>query len=545
MQAAWSRRADQKSSQTRLVSDGCLHGYRAKLSLFDRGLRRALPTHTIGRYVSSERSDKQEASETELALLSPGTLFCGRYQVERCLAAGGMGAVYEVVHCATQRRRAMKTMLPGFLSDPEMRARFKLEATITAGIESEHIVEVFDAGIDETTDLPFLVMEYLRGENLAVVLQKRGRLPVDEVVLLLHQASLALERTHAVGIVHRDLKPENLFITRRDDGSVRLKILDFGIAKLVSQSAAFKTTRSFGTPLYMAPEQVRGDGDIDGRADLYAMAQLAFTWLVGHAYWEPEADSATGVYSLLLKVAAGVKEPASLRAEPFGVPLGPAFDDWFARAAHPEMDQRFESAGELVDALAAALGVEVPRPVAVMAREVAVPATKSACASDVQGPTLVGVANPRKQSPPLEQKATSASASRSTRALRVALLGTALGAGVWIMQRGPTTREVEREAHMSHTGPASLLAAAVSTAGGALLGGSSAGAPTVEPRAQPSGTVAGTSEQASSGAPGAGGATFASVKMPVQKPANRSTSEKRQRADTSSVKIDYDPSDLR
>lgn len=493
--------------------------------------------------MSNERSDHREASETELTLLSPGTLFCGRYQVERCVAAGGMGAVYEVVHCATQRRRAMKTMLPGFLSDPEMRARFRLEATITAGIDSEHIVEVFDAGIDESTDLPFLVMEYLRGEDLAVVLQKRGRLPADEVVLLLHQASLALERTHAVGIVHRDLKPENLFITRRDDGSVRLKILDFGIAKIVSQSAAFKTTRSFGTPLYMAPEQVRGDGDIDGRADLYALAQLAFTWLVGHAYWEPEAESATGVYSLLLKVAAGIKEPASLRAERFGVSLGRAFDAWFARAAHPTMDQRFEYAGELVDALAAALGVEIPRPVAVMASAAAVPATKPASASDVQGPTLVGVTNPRKQSQPLERQAKGERASRHRRVLGVALAGTVLGVGVWAMQRVPT--RFGEHINASSSAAASVVPLAASATDGASRGRNSAGAPAVELRAQPSGTVPETSAQASIRAPGEGGATSGSVKLPASQPANRSPLEKRRKSDTNSVKIDYDPSDLR
>src|SRR6185503_6920383 len=115
----------------------------------------------------------------------------------------------------------------------DMRARFRLEASVASQIESEHIVQVFDAGVDDETGLPFLVMELLRGESLGAALERRGRFAGDEVVTLLNQASLALDRTHAAGIIHRDLKPENLFVTARDDGTPRLKVLDFGIAKVV------------------------------------------------------------------------------------------------------------------------------------------------------------------------------------------------------------------------------------------------------------------------------------------------------------------------
>src|SRR5262249_5173432 len=143
----------------------------------------------------------------------------------------------EVIHKETRRRRALKVMLPSIVSDPELRARFKLEATITADIDSEHIVETFDAGVDAETGAPFLVMELLKGDDLSVILEDRKRLPSEEVIVLLHQAGLALDKTHAAGIVHRDLKPENMFVTARDDGSPRLKILDFGIAKVVAQNA--------------------------------------------------------------------------------------------------------------------------------------------------------------------------------------------------------------------------------------------------------------------------------------------------------------------
>ena len=298
--------------------------------------------------------------ETAFELLSPGrTLMGGRYEIMRCLQAGGMGAVYEAFDRETQRRRALKTMLPSVLSDSDLRDRFHLEATVTAEIESEHIVQVFDAGIDHATGLPFLVMELLRGETLAELLARRVRLESSEVVLLLHQASLGLSRTHAAGIVHRDLKPENLFLAKRDDGSPWLKLLDFGIAK-VAAAVQPGTTRSLGSPLYMAPEQIRGDGDIGPRADLYSVGQLAFTLLVGHPYWAAESQRVGGLYRIVLQVMDGAREPASVRAQRYGVTLPPAFDVWFLRATARAPEDRFADTVELAQALAVALGCEAP-----------------------------------------------------------------------------------------------------------------------------------------------------------------------------------------
>ncbi len=289
--------------------------------------------------------------------LSVGTLFHRRYQVTRAMGAGGMGAIYEVVDLSTSRRRALKVMLPSLVHDAELRQRFELEARVTADVESEHIVETFDAGVDEETHAPFLVMELLRGEDLRAVVE-RGALPASEVVLLLRQAAMALERTHDAGIVHRDLKPDNLFVTRRDDGSPHLKILDFGIAKLVAQSAeSLKTTRSMGSPGYMAPEQIRGDGDIDSRADVYSLGHIAFSLLVGRGYWETDARGAGSVYPVLLKIAQGAKEPAVARARAAGVELPAAFDGWFTWATALDRAERADDVHALVDALADALGV--------------------------------------------------------------------------------------------------------------------------------------------------------------------------------------------
>src|SRR5262249_30901389 len=153
-------------------------------------------------------------------------------------------------------------------------------------VESEYIVDVSDAGVDEATKMPFMVMELLRGEELGDLLERVGGLPPTDVVTYLQQVAMALDRTHAAGIVHRDLKPENLFLTHRDDGSPRIKILDFGVAKVVAEGATGAgATRSLGTPLYMPPEQFRTGAKLTPAADIYALGMMAYTLLVGKPYW--------------------------------------------------------------------------------------------------------------------------------------------------------------------------------------------------------------------------------------------------------------------
>jgi serine/threonine protein kinase len=294
-----------------------------------------------------------------LSVLEAKSVFDGRYEIVRAIKAGGMGAVYEVIHIDTRRRRAMKLMHPSIVGDPTMRARFKLEATVTAEIVSEHIVETFDAGIDAASGIPFLVMELLLGEDLSSAVEKRGRLRADEVVYLLSQAATALDKTHAKGIVHRDLKPENLFVTHRDDGTPRIKILDFGIAKVVLQSVLDKT-QAIGTPLYMSPEQITGS--ISPRTDIYALGHIAYTLLVGEAFWTQESTSEPSLFGFMLKVTLGAPEPATARAARKGVALPPAMDAWFAEATAIDPKQRFDSASRLVASLASALGLALPRP---------------------------------------------------------------------------------------------------------------------------------------------------------------------------------------
>src|SRR5262245_46639039 len=132
--------------------------------------------------------------------LAAGEVFADRYRVVRCIAAGGMAAVYEVFDARTERKRALKVLLPALVKDPEVRARFRREARVTGSIESEHIVETSDSGIDPKTGAPFLVMELLRGEDLAAILERSGRLSPADVVAYLFQAALGLDKMHAAGI---------------------------------------------------------------------------------------------------------------------------------------------------------------------------------------------------------------------------------------------------------------------------------------------------------------------------------------------------------
>jgi len=292
--------------------------------------------------------------------LPQGAVFAGRYRVVRCLAQGGMGAVYEVLHIETERSRALKIMLPDLLQSEEMRSRFRLEARVTARINSEYIVDVLDAGIDETTKFPFLVMEFLEGEDLEKRLARAKRFKPHEVVTYLHQAALGLDKTHKASIVHRDLKPGNLMLTEREVGSPRIKVLDFGIAKLVAeQNTAALATQPLGTPIYMAPEQIRLDQTLSPAVDIFALGMIAYTLLVGSPYWADEVAKASNVYGLIGAVMQGPREPAGARAKRRGVTLPPAFDAWFAKVTAVLPSERFATASAAIVSLAEVFDVAI------------------------------------------------------------------------------------------------------------------------------------------------------------------------------------------
>lgn len=293
--------------------------------------------------------------------LKQGDVFHGRYRIERSIRSGGMGAVYEVLDTVTDTPRALKVMLPYAEDDPDLRARFEREARITGKIHSEHLVRVSDAGIDSKTGMPFLVMELLHGEELGALLARTGPLSPQQCVLYLWQVAVALDKTHAAGVVHRDLKPANLFVTLRDDGSPCVKILDFGIARKLSSTQNTTMPGLLGTPVYMAPEQIRGEKKVGPAADVHALGHTAYTLLVGEPYWKEEMNELDTLVSFVMVVLEGMKEAPTVRAQRRqGVSLPPSFDDWMAQTVALKAGDRFESATAAITALASALSVTVP-----------------------------------------------------------------------------------------------------------------------------------------------------------------------------------------
>lgn len=275
----------------------------------------------------------------------------GDFRVTRPLSEGGMGAVYIVEQISTGRRRALKVMKPELVRDPRLRERFVLESTVASKIDSEHVVEVVAAGIDEPTGAPWLAMELLEGADLAHVVSDRGPLPFAECEQALQQLAHALSRAHAAGIVHRDLKPENLFIARprRDGIPFTLKILDFGIAKLVSDATSGAATGAIGTPLWMSPEQTDAQGNIGPAADIWPLGLIAYFMLTSHNYWRA-AETSTSLTVLLKEVLVDPLEPPTLRGW-LGLP--PGFDAWFFRCVARDPNARFATVREAVDAFAA------------------------------------------------------------------------------------------------------------------------------------------------------------------------------------------------
>jgi eukaryotic-like serine/threonine-protein kinase len=224
-------------------------------------------------------------------------MVAGRYRLGDKLGRGGMGAVWEAEHVATGRRVALKTLLPGFGRIPEIAKRFEREARATSVLSHPNIVGVIDFGDDEDGGL-FLVLERVRGRPLSDLISEGQRLPPARAFHIVRQVLEALAHAHAAGVVHRDLKPENIMLLDADDTDDtpdRVKLLDFGIAKLVGDAEALEAGEerltqagvAFGTPTYMSPEQALGE-EVDARADLYAVGIILYELLAGRPPFQSE-----------------------------------------------------------------------------------------------------------------------------------------------------------------------------------------------------------------------------------------------------------------
>lgn len=228
-------------------------------------------------------SESIASADTMTAAARTGQLLAGKYRLERLLGRGGMGEVYEARHAVVGRRFAVKFLHAAPAPGSSIAARFLREAQAAGALESPHIAAVLD--FDLAPDgAPFLVMEYLAGETLSQLLRREKRLPLPRVAGILLQACAGLAVAHRAGIVHRDLKPENLFLVQRANGPDLVKIVDFGIAKLLGDPASADVTQSgavLGTPYYMAPEQARGVRNIDQRVDVHALGVIGYELLSG------------------------------------------------------------------------------------------------------------------------------------------------------------------------------------------------------------------------------------------------------------------------
>ncbi|HSS01396.1 MAG TPA: serine/threonine-protein kinase [Kofleriaceae bacterium] len=269
-----------------------------------------------------------------------GKVVDGRYRVLEVIGRGGMGVVYRVEHLRMGKVAAMKVLHRDLAHDPEIVQRFEREAAAISKLHHPHTVQVFDFGTAQGA--LYLIMEYVRGLDLARIIGRDGPMPWARCAPLLAQICGALQEAHELGIVHRDLKPENVLITRSTGGRDYAKVLDFGLAKLDQRGVPTRETERnaiVGTPYFMAPEQIRGD-DVDARTDIYSFGALMFELLTGeHLY---TGSTAVGV---LTKHLTAEPDAPSMRAPKQGIP--PAVDQVCRKALARDPSARWRTAAEL------------------------------------------------------------------------------------------------------------------------------------------------------------------------------------------------------
>jgi len=278
----------------------------------------------------------------------------GNYRAISLLGEGGMGAVYLAEHPAIGRRVAVKVLHRNYIRDENLLGRFLNEARAANAIRHPNIIEILDSGtIADGT--PFLVMELLEGESLGARIRRVGPLPIPTAVEFAYQTASALGAAHKKGIVHRDLKPDNLYIVPdpHEPDRERIKVLDFGIAKLQQGSAGdsvkTRTGTLMGTPIYMSPEQCRGTRSVDHRSDIYSLGVILFEMLVGQTPFVSEG------FGELVNMHLNVAPPVPSSRNPA---IPPALDAIVLRMLEKNPEQRFGDMAELQGALKGAGGTQ-------------------------------------------------------------------------------------------------------------------------------------------------------------------------------------------
>jgi serine/threonine protein kinase len=285
-------------------------------------------------------------SQPPLAVpVQPGEVLAGKFKVERILGAGGMGVVVAAMHLELDERVAVKFLLPQSIQGPEAAARFVREARNAVKIKGEHVARIIDVGRLEN-GAPYMVMEYLEGNDLSAQLEK-GQIAIEDAVDYVVQACDAMAEAHALGIVHRDLKPANLFLTKRSDGSAIIKVLDFGISKAnvpdTKDAGLTKTSAVMGSPYYMSPEQMKSSRDVDSRTDVWSLGVILYELLSGRPPFQGDT-----LPELLSAIMLDVPPPLqSLRAD-----VPPELGAVLIKVLQKDRTQRYRNVGELSAALA-------------------------------------------------------------------------------------------------------------------------------------------------------------------------------------------------
>lgn len=278
-------------------------------------------------------------------LLEVGSTLADKYRIERLLAEGGMGIVYEGYHVELEQRVAVKVVRAEYAHHQEAVARFLNEARAIARLRGHHIAKVLDTGRTET-GAPYMVLEYLEGRDLRTALDTDGPLPIAQAVHYLLQTCEAVAEAHAIGLIHRDLKPDNLFVSRGADGQEILKVIDFGISKRIDGNGRCLTKQgqSLGSPHYMAPEQMSSPELVDARADIWSLGIVLYELLTNAVPFSGESLAAACMQVL-------TAEPRSVRELRPEVPV--ELERIIRRCLAKQRDDRYGTVQELAHELSA------------------------------------------------------------------------------------------------------------------------------------------------------------------------------------------------
>ena len=284
-----------------------------------------------------------------------GARLCGRYEVRRVVADGGMGRVYEGIDKQTNTRIAIKVLHDDVSRDDIAVERFKREYELSASLPHDYIVHVLDFQRDPTLNVYLLVMEYLDGEELRLLHKREKNIPPERVIRMLSQVAIGLDEAHAKNFVHRDLKPDNLFLCGSREGDIT-KSLDFGAVKDKNKDAKKLTVlgTTIGSPFYMAPEQAQGLDTLDARADVFALAAITYECVTGIVPFEGSNGP-----SILLAIMTKEPDPPShkARAKNAKYPVPPGMDAVMEEALAKNPNIRTKTVGALADAVGRAYGL--------------------------------------------------------------------------------------------------------------------------------------------------------------------------------------------